>query len=168
MRLLLVRHAIAEDHEEFAQTGQDDGLRPLTREGRFKMRRAANGMKRLVSTIDLLATSPLVRATQTTEIIAKAYRLTEVEVTPTLDYSAKLKDFLKWLKSHKDVETVACVGHEPHLGTLASWLLTGEERSFMTLKRGSACLLLFDGIPAAGGAILMSLVQPAELRRMAE
>ena len=168
MRLLLVRHAIAEEREEFAQTGQDDGLRPLTREGRFKMRRSAAGMKRLVSTIDFLATSPLLRATQTAEIIAKVYRLTEVEVTPTLDFTAKPRDFLKWLKTKQEFETVACVGHEPHLGMLASWLLSGEERSFMTLKRGSACRLLFDGVPAAGSAVLMSLVQPAELRRMAE
>ena len=36
MRVLLIRHAIAEDRADFAKTGQDDGLRPLARDGRRK------------------------------------------------------------------------------------------------------------------------------------
>ena len=36
MQLLLIRHGIAEDQAEFAKTKQDDSLRPLTKEGRWK------------------------------------------------------------------------------------------------------------------------------------
>ena len=48
MRLLVVRHAIAEDREAFARSHKDDADRPLTSEGRRKMERAALGLKELL------------------------------------------------------------------------------------------------------------------------
>ena len=43
MKLLIVRHAIAEDRAEFARINDDDGLRPLTKDGRRRMKRGAAG-----------------------------------------------------------------------------------------------------------------------------
>jgi phosphohistidine phosphatase len=84
MDLLVVRHAIAEDREVFAKSGKDDSERPLTPAGRRKFKRAACGLHRLVRTIDLLATSELVRAVETGDVlqrtfgIGKAARLAEL------------------------------------------------------------------------------------------
>lgn len=36
MQLVLIRHGVAQDREAFAAAGQDDALRPLTRQGRWK------------------------------------------------------------------------------------------------------------------------------------
>ena len=47
MKLLLIRHAIAEEREDFARTGKDDRLRPLTDEGRKKMKQAARGLRKI-------------------------------------------------------------------------------------------------------------------------
>ena len=58
----------------FSRTGKPDALRPLTRAGRKKMRRAARGLARLVPHLDALATSPLTRAVETGEIVARAIR----------------------------------------------------------------------------------------------
>src|SRR6478672_122417 len=58
MKLLLIRHAIAEEREDFARTGKDDRLRPLTDEGRKKMKQGARGLRRCVPAFDLLAPSP--------------------------------------------------------------------------------------------------------------
>ena len=41
MELYLVRHAIAEDREDFAKKNQDDSLRPLTVKGRKRMQKVA-------------------------------------------------------------------------------------------------------------------------------
>src|SRR5262245_49797749 len=60
MHLLVVRHAIAEDKDVFARTGRSDDLRPLTDDGRAKMRRAADGLRSVAPEVDLVATSPLV------------------------------------------------------------------------------------------------------------
>ncbi len=81
MQLLLIRHAIAEEREDFTKTGKDDRLRPLTDGGRKKMKQAARGLKGLVPRIDLLATSPLTRAAQTGAIVDSVYGgLQEVEI----------------------------------------------------------------------------------------
>src|SRR6267142_2251429 len=82
MRLLVVRHAIAEDREAFARSHKDDANRPLTSEGRNKMERAALGLRALVPELDVLAASPYKRAFDTAEIIASAYGDLAVERVP--------------------------------------------------------------------------------------
>src|SRR3712207_1068374 len=70
LRVLVVRHAIAEEREAFAKRsrGAPDGERPLTREGRRKFEAGAKGLHALVPKLDALATSPLTRAVETAEI----------------------------------------------------------------------------------------------------
>ena len=70
MNVLVIRHAIAEDRDVFARTEKDDDERPLTDEGRKKMARGAQGLHTLVPKLDLIASSPLVRAQQTAAIVA--------------------------------------------------------------------------------------------------
>jgi phosphohistidine phosphatase len=173
MRVLLIRHAIAEDRAVFAKTGQDDGLRPLTRVGRRKMRRAARGLLQTVPRIDLLATSPLKRAVQTADLVADAYglqarggkgkRLRTAHVA-ALAPGKPPKDLLHWLQGQPADVTVALVGHEPDLGTFASWLLTGLQESFVPMKKGAACLLEFKKDVKAGRAELLWAMKPSQLR----
>src|SRR4029079_14353095 len=80
MRLLVIRHAIAEDRDEFANTGRPDGERPLTDAGRRRMRRNARGLRRLVGKFDVLATSPFTRAAETARIVADAMGIASPEV----------------------------------------------------------------------------------------
>src|SRR5215467_9906384 len=68
MNIYIVRHAIAED---LPRSGPGDAMRALTAEGRKKMKEAAAGFAQLDPVIDRIFTSPLVRARQTAEIIAK-------------------------------------------------------------------------------------------------
>ncbi len=139
MKLLLIRHAIAEEREDFARTGKDDRLRPLTDDGRKKMRRNAKGLREIVPEIDLLATSPLTRAAQTAAILDSVYGgLSEVEIEE-LAPEASPDAFLGWLKrqvEEKDREIIAAVGHEPSLGHIFTWLLTGEERTMLRFPQG--------------------------------
>ena len=164
MKLLVIRHGIAEDKAEFAKTGQSDDLRPLTDEGRKKMRRIAKGLCELVPEVNVLASSPLVRARETAEIVAKAYKRDIDEFTEVLRPEARYQDGLRWLTGHTSKGTVAIVGHEPHLSEFASWLVCGAEQSRLELKKGGACLLDFDGAPSRGGARLEWLAIPAQLR----
>ncbi|HEX2189534.1 MAG TPA: phosphohistidine phosphatase SixA [Longimicrobiaceae bacterium] len=165
MQLLVIRHAIAEEREDFARTGQDDDLRPLTPEGRRRMRRAARGLRRVVPRIALLAASPLVRADQTAEVVAGVYRLPEWDTWPELAPGAAPGMLLDRLGSmHVQGGPVAVVGHEPDLGELVSWLLSGHARSFVEMKKGSACLLDLDGPPER--ARLLWHLAPAHLRRL--
>jgi len=166
MRLLMIRHAIAEEREDFAKTGKDDNLRPLTDDGRKKMKQAARGLRRLCSDIDLLATSPLTRAAQTAAILDSVYGgLDEVEIDE-LSPEAQPADFLRWLRQQKQ-DTVAAVGHEPSISLILSWLLTGAERRILSFRKGGACLLDFPGEVGAGTATLLWALTPGQLRDLA-
>lgn len=167
MKLLLIRHASAEEREDFARTGKDNRLRPLTDEGRKKMKQAARGLRGLVPEIDLLATSPLTRAAQTGAIVDSVYGgLKEVEIEE-LSPEATSEDFLRWLRKQK-VDVVAAVGHEPSLSLILSWLLTGNERRIFAFRKGGACLLEFPEEPGAGTATLVWALTPAQLRGLAD
>jgi len=166
MKLLIVRHAIAEDREDFARTGKDDDLRPITDEGRKKMKQGARGLKTLVPEIDLLATSPLTRAAQTAAVLDSVYGgLREVEITE-LEPEASPVEFLSWLRK-QDGENVAVVGHEPSISLIVSWLLTGTEKRLLSFRKGGACMLEFPGEVGAGAATLLWALTPTQLRELA-
>jgi phosphohistidine phosphatase len=167
MKLLLIRHAIAEEREDFARTGKDDRLRPLTDEGRKKMKQAARSLRKIVPGIDLLATSPLIRAAQTGAIVDSIYGgLKEVEIDE-LSPEATPSDFLRWLRKQK-VDCIAAVGHEPGISLLLSWLLTGGERRIFAFRKGGACLLDFPDEVGAGTATLVWALTPGQLRDLAD
>jgi phosphohistidine phosphatase len=166
MKLLIIRHAIAEDRDEFARTGKDDRLRPLTDDGRKRMKQAARGLKSLVPELDLLATSPLTRAAQTGAVLDSVYGgLSEVEIRELAPESTPL-EFLSWLRK-QTAETVAVVGHEPSISLIVSWLLTGTEKRIYSFRKGGACLLEFAGEVGAGTASLLWALTPALLRDLA-
>ena len=165
MRVLVVRHAIAEDAAAYARDHTDDAGRPLTSEGRKKMKRIARGLHALVPEIQLLATSPLTRAFQTAEIIAAAYDVEPV-IEPVLAPGCPPADVARWLQRTASHETVAIVGHEPALSHTVSWLLAGGERAFVEIKKGGALLLEFPDAVAATHASLAWALTPSQLRAL--
>ncbi|MBA3406387.1 MAG: histidine phosphatase family protein [Gemmatimonadaceae bacterium] len=167
MKLLVIRHAIAMDREEYAESGNPDDLRALTRKGARRMERIAKALRREVGTIDRLATSPLTRAVETAEIVAGVYGLDDTEITYSLVPDAPLEEFEAWCGAEAAQGVVAIVGHEPHLGSLVTWLLTGFTESRIQLKKGGACLLEFESVPRRGAGRLHWLLAPRQLKQMA-
>jgi phosphohistidine phosphatase len=168
MRLLLLRHAIAEERDDFAKTGKDDALRPLTEEGRKRMKQGARALRKLVPDIDLLAASPLTRAAQTASIVDSVYGgLQEVEIEELAPEAAPA-DFLRWLRKQQTTSrSIAVVGHEPSISLILSYLLTGNEKRIFSFRKGGACLLDFSGQTGAGTATLLWALSPAQLRDLA-
>lgn len=163
MKLLVVRHAAAADKDEFARTGKSDDLRPLTTAGKREMREVARGLRAAVPAVDALVTSPLVRATQTAEILADAYDRKPVTVE-WLRPESPYEDFAQWARAHREQEVVVIVGHEPHLSGLASWLLASSKRSLLELKKAGSCLLEVEGAFGASSATLLWSIGPKQLR----
>jgi phosphohistidine phosphatase len=161
--LVLVRHGAAEDREAFAQGGGGDEQRPLTERGRRKVYAAAQGLKALLPRIDLLATSPLLRARQTAAILADAYGRPAPIAIRELAPDASRASLQRWLRRQSGDATLVLVGHEPNLGELASWLTDGTEP--IALKKGGACLLRVSGDLRAGSAALAWRNKAAELGR---
>ena len=164
MQLVIIRHAIAEDPKEFATTGRPDAQRPLTEDGVARMKRGVRGLRELVPELNLIATSPYVRAMETAKIVANAYKGTRIVIIHELVPGESGESFVAWLRELKDVPVVAVVGHEPHLSGLASWLLGAGARSFIDLKKGAALSMEFEGAPAAGTGVLHWALTPKQLR----
>lgn len=117
MRLFLVRHAEA-------APGEPDDLRPLTPAGRDTAR--AVGDRLAAAAPDAVVTSPLLRARETGELIARAGSLTathDERLAPGADAEA-LKDAVAGKG-----ETVVAVGHQPDCSEIVL-ALTGEEVGF--------------------------------------
>jgi phosphohistidine phosphatase len=118
--ILLVRHGKAEDDHPIG-----DGARALTETGRELFREHARTVAELVR-LEGIATSPLVRAVQTAEILADACGLTQVLVRRELDLSSA---------SARSIEALgrelgpgwALVGHNPSLGEALAHLLGRPE-----------------------------------------
>ncbi len=169
MQVLIIRHAPALDRSEFSNTSQSDDLRPLSSQGEAKMRDNIQGLQCLLAEIDTIVESPLIRAQQTAELVAFAYpkaqRKTLADLAPGGSELAVL-DYLQ--KNAKTMRTIALVGHEPDLGELATWLLSGRLDNWMPLKKGGVCLLEFIDEVEAGEAELCWLLKPKQLRQLAK
>ena len=165
MLLVVIRHAIAMTREAFAAIGADDALRPLTNDGRRRMTDGANGLRLLVPALDVLAASPFVRAQQTAALVAERYGGIPIVTTAALLPDSAPAAFLSWLRT-VDGDVVAVVGHEPHLGMLVTWLLTGVAESRVPLRKGGACLLDVASPPRKGEAMLQWALTGSQLRRI--
>ena len=117
MKLFLVRHAHAVDETE-------NPLRPLSAKGRAQMQALATVLRaegREFSP-DLIWHSPLVRARETAELLVQHLGLFVPQFqAPGLTPEDDPRPLAKRLESITD--TVAIVGHEPHLGMLAGLLV---------------------------------------------
>ncbi len=164
MRLYVVRHGIA---EETTPTGDDRGRR-LTPRGQMKMRAGALGLKRFGVELDVLLTSPFVRAAETATIIAEVYdgRPQPSEV-PALAQGLPPAETVKALRAYARHEHVAIVGHEPGLSGLVALLTTGAADGLaVDLKKGGVAAIDVDGVPGPRRGTLRWLVTPRQLRRL--
>lgn len=161
MNLYLARHGIAEDS---APGG--DAARPLTADGYKRMEEIAAGLNELGLQADRVVSSPLRRAVQTAEILARGLNTgLRVEPLNCLAPGGSLPEFLQWLED-EGVENVIAVGHMPDVAEWAARCLTGQRTIGMLFKKGAVCALSFEGEPAAGAAQLEWLMQPAALKRI--
>ena len=166
MKLLLVRHARAEERREIP--GPDgDATRRLTDGGRRDMRKAAKGFARFAPDLELLATSPLERARETARILTRVLGGPDPVELALLAPGSPREELLAWLGTQPVDSAVMLVGHEPDLGQLASWLLGGGDRSFIEFKKGAVCMLDFESHPQPGGGRLLWSLAPGQLRALA-
>lgn len=159
MRLLVLRHGVAEDAGP--DTGWQDEPRALTEEGTARMEHEARGMAALGIGADVVLTSPLVRCRQTAEIVAAAIGGTARD-EPRLRPGTHLDLVADVLLEHPDAGSVLICGHEPDLSELIAALTGGAEVEF---RKGSLAILEVEA-PRPAGARLRALYPPAILRAL--
>jgi phosphohistidine phosphatase len=146
MRVLIVRHGEAVDPYQ----ANRDGDRWLTEGGRRTVRMVGDWLIDAGLVFDRMYTSPLVRAAQTSEILAERLGFDgPLAVWPELagGTTAGALSVLDEVEPH---ETVALVGHEPLARAMVANLIRG---SFPGFRTAAACLV--DVTDKAGAFVWM-------------
>ncbi len=179
MTLLLIRHAKAGKR---GPNYPDDGLRPLTREGRAQARKLAKLFKVLGVEFDYVFSSPHTRALETAEPLEARLKKGDVETLQSLtsdlypqllvDIATKsgdngIKKAVKALKTTEKAKnatganlTVALVGHEPYLGEFASYLLTADAKQ-VKIDVKKAGVIVLQGLPEPSKMTLRGMLEPS-------
>lgn len=163
MKILIVRHAPAGKPDP--EAWPDDRLRPLTAEGRKAFVAAARGLARFAPLPAAILSSPALRALETARILSRAFDLPRKDIvlsdallpeSPARSALAALRRLLSTSAS-ADGLVVAVVGHEPHLGRLASLLVSGATDASLPLSKGGACLVKAASASAGAGSLAWML-----------
>lgn len=195
MKLYLVRHAAAEDApaSTTSETARDlavyalttDARRALTPKGTRRFARGVAGLERLGVSFDEAWTSPLRRAVETTELLLPLVSPRDRASTSAdardgatrvcAELAERPNEILIDRLAHAGVDRLACVGHEPHLSSLALWLVTGwhasgderhEVRNAGGFELAKGGVLVLEGEPRPGGMRLVASYPPSALRKL--
>ena len=163
--LYIMRHGIAVVRgADFA----DDSRRPLTPEGKKKVKEIASGLKRLGVSLDWVVTSPLVRAVETAEIVAESLGPNvPIDFCDALRPGGTPDTLITFLAKYPNRKRVLVTGHEPDLGWLATRLIGAGRHANLAFKKGGCCLLEFDQFPPKSPGDLVWWATPRLLRKLA-
>jgi phosphohistidine phosphatase len=137
-----------------------DAERPLSKEGTARMEKEAAAIARVRPAVDAILTSPLLRARQTAEIVAKKLRLADAMVleerlAPGFG-TAELKQILKERRASRGLMVV---GHEPDFSRVIAACIGGGS---VECKKGSLARVDMDDISSLTG-VLVWLLPPRVL-----
>ncbi len=117
MDLLVLRHGDAGKRSP----SSGDFKRTLTPDGRQEILDLSNGLKFLEVKLDYILTSPLLRAKNTAELVAKSLKYKgKIEELDALKPEGSRLEFYSALSKLKRESVVLVVGHEPYLSQMIS------------------------------------------------
>ena len=156
MQLYVFRHAWA---EPLSPDYPDEEARPLTTDGQERFERFVERLAAAGVTPQRIGHSPLVRARQTAEILARSHgRHAALEALEGLVPDADLAALVEWTAGVPATDT-AWVGHAPDVGQLVAEL-TGSARP-LDFGVGAVASIEFAGTPAAGSGRLRWFAEAA-------
>lgn len=137
MRLILVRHAKAENREKWV--GEDDMKRPLTKKGVKQAKKIAKYIAKKYPDVDAIVSSLALRACDTAKYIAKNQSHSTFFLNPNINPEEGLQGFL----GHKDEieedwQTLVVVGHEPSISEFVRFICA---KGTLNLYVGKGCVV---------------------------
>lgn len=123
MILYFLRHEIAVEREDWAD---DDALRPLTDAGKQRVELVGKAMAHLQLESVPILTSPLLRARQTAEIVARRLRAVHrIEQEPLLAPGFGPRQLSAIVRARANERGLLLVGHEPDFSYTIGQLIGG-------------------------------------------
>ncbi|HTV76116.1 MAG TPA: histidine phosphatase family protein, partial [Candidatus Baltobacteraceae bacterium] len=161
------RHGIAV--ERGTPGFENDAARPLTPKGKRQLRKIAAAIKKMDLRLDLILSSPFLRAKQTAEIAAAGLKLKKrLKFSDELQPDGSFKKLFLQIGEMKPApENILLTGHEPYLGRMISLLVSGGENMAVDFKKGGLCKLEAEKLRNGKCATLAWLLTPNQMKRMA-
>jgi phosphohistidine phosphatase len=157
MKLYVLRHGEAAEHGD---PRYKENERPLTPKGIQRTKQLAHALGEMEIAFDRILSSPLIRARQTAEIVARRMEK-QVEFTDALIPSGNMKALVDALNHLRPIPgNVVIVGHEPYLSGFISLLCVGGPDLPIKLKKGGLCRLEVDHLICGKCATLEWLATP--------
>ncbi|MEP7182361.1 MAG: phosphohistidine phosphatase SixA [Betaproteobacteria bacterium] len=147
MDLILWRHAEAEP-------GEPDAGRRLTAKGRKQAERIGAWLGRHLPDATRILVSPADRTQQTAQALGRKFRTVD-ELAPGASVAAVLA-VAGWPDSR---DAVLVVGHQPTLGAVASFLLSGDE-DYWSVKKGAVWWLANRDGAGPSSVVLRVVIGP--------
>ena len=143
-----------------------DSKRSLTTEGKQEIMDLSNGLKSLEIKLDCIFSSPLLRAKQTAEIVAKSLKFKgKIEEIDALKPEGSRLEFYSILSRLKQDSVVLVVGHEPYLSEMISEAISQSGCRINLKKSGLARMRILSTLPKIKGE-LRWLLTPKHLKKM--
>lgn len=135
--------------------------RPLSASGIEAVTHVAHGLTARGLKPDRVLSSPLLRAKQTAEMIARQLDCADrIEICQALHPGQDPVAFVETLRQLHVEGTILAVGHQPSLGRLAAYLVFGEPRDGIALRPAGVCALDLPEFPRSLEATLRALWDP--------
>jgi phosphohistidine phosphatase len=161
--IYLFRHG---DAEKRARGGSDE-VRVLTTRGKVEVRQVAEGLLALGVGLDVILTSPLLRARETGAIAGEVLRPPSGarvcdELAPGGAHEALFREIARL-----DLPRLMLVGHAPDLGELASVFVWGSPDGAVAIKKAGVIRIVAAELPPAARGELRWLLTAGQLSRIA-
>jgi len=136
---------------------RSDGERHLTDVGTVQVNKVLNTAKQLGANVNAIASSPLARAKETSEIAARIFGL-QYTITNSLEPEGSPEGVYEELSKLDPVKSVLLISHQPLVSTLLADILGAEPKaSFAT---GTLAMVKVDGHPKTASGTLVFLIPP--------
>jgi phosphohistidine phosphatase SixA len=157
LNLVLIRHGHPLSPEE--ANVSDETLRPLSQYGISKLGQLCYEMETLSLTPDLILSSPILRARESSIIIGKHFSK-DPNINNALSYDFNPDSILETFTKNTEVKTLFCIGHNPNLSYFGQLLLQDDE-SFDCLQPAWALAIEFKNGAGQSKGVLKKLFTPS-------
>jgi phosphohistidine phosphatase len=155
MNIYLIRHGDAER----TKPGLSDFERELTKEGRIQLKAFAEKWKNLIDNFDYIISSPLVRAVQTSQVIAEVFNYKNEIIKDERLGGGREVNGLVEIANSLDGDNLAFIGHQPDFSNYVSDLISsGYAR--VEFKKAAIAKIYFHNRVLLSRGILEFLIPP--------
>lgn len=167
MELYILRHGEA---GKPIPNVRKDSERPLTVAGQGEIIEVAKAVVKLGVKFDFVATSPLKRARQTAEVVAKIFNLKKgsFEDWTELKPDGRNRELFHKLSQFKPESSVLIVGHEPYLSRMIAEIVFDGGSGRIVLKKGGLAKITMTTFHPKIKGELRWLLTPKHLKKIAK